>query len=432
MQVSVEKVSNVERRLTIIVPVSKIEEAYNVQIDRFAKTANIKGFRPGKAPMSYIKQRFGDDARREALNDVIQQSFDAAITEEKLHPISRPHIEPKVMTPDQPLEFIASFEILPEIGSLKHDIQNVEKPVVEITQDDLDHVIKQLLKQYTKWNLVGRESKSGDRLVLDYYPIFEGNADLENKIESFPLELGGKVMIPGFEEGMMGAKAGDERKLSLSYPEDFNVKERAGKPVDFVVTVKQVFEAETPELNNKFVERLGVKTGLLDDLHTQIRQTLEMERDRQVREKLKEQVFRNILEQNPLDVPASMVAREAKNIHDEIYQHQHHDHSQHSDHENATFNDIAKKRVALGLLIAEYAKQQQLKADRNRVMARIQEIALAYESPKEVIEWLSSDERRAGIEAQVMEDQVMDKLMEGVTVTEKPMSYSELKGLPVK
>lgn len=429
MQVSVENVSKVERRLTIVVPVAKVEEAYNLQIDRFAKTANIKGFRPGKAPLSYIRQRFGDDARREALNEVIQQSFDQAITENKLHPVSRPHIEPRIMAPDQPLEYIASFEVLPEIASMKHEIKTIEKPVVEITQEDLDTVLKQLLKQYTKWNMVERESRTGDRIVIDYYPIYEGNADLEHKIERFPLELGGKVMIPGFEEGLLGAKAGEERKLNLSYPENFNVPERAGKPVDFVVNIKQVFEGQAPELNNSFIEKLGVKSGLLEDLHTQVRQTLEMERNRLVREKLKEQVFRDLLEQNPLDVPASMIAQEAKNIHDEIYQHQHHDHSQHSDHEMATFNDIAKKRVALGLLIAEFAKQQQLKADRNRVMARIAEIAAAYESPKEVIEWLSSDERRAGIEAQVMEDQVMDKLMEAATITEKPMSYSDLKGL---
>jgi len=430
MQVSVEKVSNVERRLTIIVPANTVEAVYATQINQFAKKANIKGFRPGKAPMSFIQQRFGEDARREAISEVINQSYNEAITKENLKPISQPRIEPKVMTPEQPLEFVASIEVLPEIENIKHDIQGIEKLVVDVTPRDVDNVTEQLLKQYTKWNSVERAATDKDRMVIGYVTIFDGVEDTEHKIENYTLELGSQVMIPGFEAGLIGAKSGDERKLSLAYPDDFNVKERAGKPVDFVVQIKQVFEAEVPELNSKFIERLGVKSGLEQDLIQQVTQTLELERNRLVAEKIKEQVFRQLLEQNPIDVPASLVAREAKNIHDEIYpQHQHHDHHQHSNDEMAAFNDIAKKRVALGLLIAEFAKQAELKADKTRVFARIKEIASTYENPNEVMEWLSSEDRLAGIEAQVMEDQVMDKLLEGVTVTEKSVSYAELKGI---
>lgn len=432
MQVSVEKVSNVERRLTIVVPVNKIEEAYTIQINRFAKNANIKGFRPGKAPMSFIQQRFGDDARKEALSDVIQKSLYEAITEQNLKPINTPQVEPKMMAPNQPLEFVASFEVLPEIEQVKLAMDSIEKLNVEISQDDIKHVVDQLLKQYTKWNVVDRAAQNKDRVVIDYYAIFEGVEDIDNKIQNFPLELGSKVMLPGFEDALMGAKSGEERKLNLSFPEDFGVKERAGKPVDFVVNVKQVFEAQAPALDSQFIEKLGVKSGKEDDLHQQIKQSLELERTRLVKEKLKEQVFRQLLEQNPLDVPNSLVAREAKSIHDEMYpHHQHHDHHDHSDDEMSAFNDVAKKRVALGLLIAEYAKQAELKVDKNRVLERIKEIASAYESPQEVMNWLSSEERLAGIEAQVMEDQVMDKLMEGIPVTEKSMSYAELKGIRI-
>lgn len=432
MQVSVEKINNVERRLTIVVPANKVEEAYTLQINRFAKSANIKGFRPGKAPMSYIQERFGDDARKEALSDVIQKSLVEAMTEQNLKPISTPRVEPKVMAPDQPLEFVASFEVLPEMGDVKFSMDNVEKLVIDITDQDVNHVIQQLLKQYTKWNIVSREAQDKDRVVIDYYAIFEGVEDTENKVQSFPLELGSKVMLPGFEQGLIGAKAGDERKLNLNFPADFSVAERAGKPVDFVVQIKQVFEAEAPVIDSKFIEKLGIKSGKEEDLNQQIKQSLELERTRLVKEKLKEQVFRQLLEQNPMDIPKSLVAREAKNIHDEIYpQHQHHDHHQHSDDELSTFNDIAQKRVALGLLIAEYAKQANLKPEESRVLERIQEIATAYESPKEVMEWLSSGDRIAGIQAQVMEDQVMEKLMEGIQVTEKTMSYAELKGIRV-
>jgi trigger factor len=432
MQVSVEveKVSNVERRLTIVVPAAKIEEAYTIQINRFAKNANIKGFRPGKAPMSFIQQRFGDDARKEALSEVIQKSLYEAIKEKNLNPINTPQVEPKMLETNQPLEFVASFEVLPDIEKVSFSMDNIEKLNVDITENDIKHVVDQLLKQYTKWNVVERAAQNKDRVVIDYYAIFEGVEDMDNKMQNFPLELGSKVMLPGFEDALIGAKAGEEHKLNLNFPEDFDIKERAGKPVDFVVTVKQVFEAQAPILDDKFVERLGVKSGKEEDLHQQIKQSLELERNRVVKEKLKDQIFRQLLEQNPLEVPNSLVAREAKNIHDEMYpQHQHHDHHSHSDDELSAFNDVAKKRVALGLLIAEYAKQAELKVDKNRVLERIKEIASAYESPQEVMNWLSSEERLAGIEAQVMEDQVMDKLIEGVPVTDKSVGYAELKGI---
>ena len=432
MQVSVEKVSNVERKLTIVVPAAKVEEEVANQVTKFAQNAKIKGFRPGKAPVSYIKQHYGEDMRREAMGKVIQEALYSALTEQKLHPVSTPEVEPKSMLADQPLEFVASFEVLPEIENIQFEMDKLEKPIVVVTDEDLNRVIEQLRKQYTKWTVVDRAAIEKDRLVLDYYAIFDGKADMDNKIQNFPLELGGKVMLPGFEEGLIGLKPNDEKTLNLVFPEDFGDKERAGKLVDFAVTVKQVYEAEMPPLDADFVKRLGIKSGEIDELTKQIRQSLEQERDRLVKEKLKEQLFRQLLEQNPLEVPKALMTREAKNIHDEVYsQHQQHDHSQHSEEEMLAFNDVARKRVALGLLIAEYAKNQNIKPDTARVDARIQEIAAAYENPKEVVDWLSSQERRGGIEAQVMEDQVLDKLMEGVTVSDKTMSYAELKGIRI-
>src|SRR3990167_3319967 len=233
MQVSVEKVSNVERKLTIVVPANKVEEAIAKQVTQFAQKANIKGFRPGKAPVSYIKQHYGEDMRREAMGKVIQDALYSALTEQKLNPVSTPEVEPKMMLADQPLEFIASFEVLPEITDIAFKMDAMEKPVVAIADEDVNRVIEQLLKQYTKWAVVDRAATEKDRLVLDYYAIYDGNADTDNKVENFPLELGSNVMLPGFEAGLIGCKPGEEKTLSLSYPADFGDKERAGKPIDF-------------------------------------------------------------------------------------------------------------------------------------------------------------------------------------------------------
>lgn len=432
MQVSVEKVSNIARKLTIVVSANKVEEAFAKQVTDFAQKANIKGFRPGKAPTSYIKQHYGEDMRREAMSKVIQEALYSALTEQKLNPISTPEVEPKTMLADQPLEFIASFEVLPEIEDVSCKIDKLEKLTVAVTDEDLNRVIDQLRKQYTKWEVVDRAAIESDRVVLDYYPVFDGKAEDQHKVENHPLELGAKVMLPGFEEGLIGCKPGEEKTLDLVFPADFVDKERAGKPITFVVTVKQVFAAEAPALDAEFVKRLGVKSGEVDELKKQILQSLEQERDRLVKDKLKEQIFKQLLDQNPLEVPQALIDREAKNIHDEVYpQNQPHDHSRHSAEETSAFNEVAKKRVSLGLLVAEYAKKHNVTPDAAKVAARIQEIAASYENPKEVVEWLSSDERRGGIEAQVVEDQVLEKLMEGATVTDKAIGYAELKGIRI-
>jgi trigger factor len=432
MQVSVENISNIERKLTIIVPAEEVTKEREAQIQKLAKTADIRGFRPGKVPVNVIEQRFGMQAAQEAISSVIQRTLYSAIAEQKLMPVSTPRVEPKMMLANQPLEFTATFEVLPEIGDIKCPLDKLEQLKVDIKDEDIDRVISQLTKQYTQWKPVTRPLQLTDRAVLDYYMVYEGKSEDNNKIEKFPLELGSKVMLPGFEEGLVGKSAGDEVTLKLAFPADFHVEEKRNKPVEFVVSVKQVFEAEAPELNTNFIKRLGIASGNLEDMKTQVRQSLELERDRLVKENLKEQVFKTLIDSNQIDVPKSLVDREAAIIHDELHPRAAHDHDHHhTDEENAMFTDIAKKRVSLGLLIAEYAKKADIKVDPVRVDKRIMEIASAYESPKEVVEYLSAKERRGGIEAQVLEDIVLDKLMEKTQIVEKVMSYAELKGIRV-
>lgn len=430
MQVSVEKINSVERRLTITVPAEQITAAYAKQLELFANKANIKGFRPGKAPKEMILQRFGDDARKEAIGQVIESALYSAIAQNKLSPVSTPRVEPKTLIANQPLEFTASFEVLPELEAINFNMPSIEKLNVEVVDADIERVVSQLQKQYAKWQVVDRAAKENDRVVIDYYAIFEGNSDADNKIENFPLEIGSKAMMPGFEEGVIGIKAGEERSIHLTFPKNAENNQNAGKPIEFVVAAKQVFEASIPEMNKEMIQKLGVKSGDLADLQKQIRQSLEQERDRLVKEKLKEQVFNALLEQNPIEVPKALVDREAKKIHDEVHPHDH-DHHQHSAEEMGMFNEVAKKRVMLGLLIGEYTKQAKITVDNARIEARIAEIASAYENPQEVIEWLATEERRRNISSQVAEDMVLEKFMEGVTQNEKVMTYADLKGIHI-
>ena len=349
MQVTVEKVSNVERRLTIVIPVNQVEEAYDKQLNKFAQKAKIKGFREGKAPMNVVKQHYGDEARKEALSEVINESLYKALHEQKIQPVNMPRVEPKIMEPNKPLEYVATVEVLPEIGEVKFNLQELEKPVVGVTEDDVNRVLEQLRKQYTKWKVVDREARLQDRVMMDYNAEFEGNTDKDSKVENFPIELGSKLMLPGFEDGLLGVKAGDVKTLNLSFPADFHIADKAGKPITFTVTIKKIYEADMPAIDEAFMLQLGVKSGKEEELRKQIRDSLEMECKRLVTDKVKDQLFRHLLEENNLEVPASLVAREAKNIHDEMYpQHEHHDHHQHSDDEMTAFNDIAKKTSGVG------------------------------------------------------------------------------------
>jgi trigger factor len=456
MQVSVEKLNSVSYRLSITIPANIVENAYQKQLNQFAKKTSIKGFRPGKAPLSniknYIKERYGTDIRndplrQDALNEVIQQSLSQAISEQKLTSIITRRVELKVSVPDQPLEYIAHIEILPNIGNIQFKLDNIEKLTVTVQDDDINRVLNHLCKQHANWQLVDHPVEEKNRVVIDYYEVNgenekneENQANEENgekvdsheKMEGFTLEIGSHLMIPGFEEGLIGAKAGDKKTLHLVYPSDFHNKEKAGKSVDFAIFVKQVFQADIPMIDEHFIVKLGITSGKKEDLITQIRQSLELECDRLVKEKIKMQVFHQLISLNPFDVPYSFVENECKRIHDEIYPpNQTHNHQEHTEQELTTFNNIATGRVMLHFLIAEYAKQSHLSIDRNRVEKRINEIAIAFDDPSKVIKWLLSDEQRPNIEAQVLEDQVIEKLLDGVPETIKTMSYAELKGIRI-
>lgn len=425
MQVSVEATSKIERRVTVIVPVEKVDEAYDKRIVNLVKTASVKGFRPGKVPLEYIKQRYGDSARQEALSEVIQSSLYAAIHQEKLNPVGVPTVEPKDITPGQPLEFVATFEVLPEVGKVKFEAGTIEKLISTITAKDVDKVVDHLREQHVTWKKVDRAAAAKDQVVLDFRGSIDGKPFSGGEAHDYPIVLGSNMMIPGFEEGLMGAKAGEERVLKVTFPENYFAKEFAGKAAEFSTKIIKVSESTYPELDAAFIKKLGVKSGNVEDLRQEINKNLERELDRLIKAKLKMQVFNKLIEQNPVEVPKSLIEREASRIHDQVHPHHGHEHD-HSEAEMQGFNDAAQKNVVLGLLVGELIKQHNLTPDKDRIQAFIANHAAAYENPKEVMTWYSSDKRRlAEVEMQVLEEQVMEKLLEGVQLNEKMLSYDE-------
>ncbi|MHB1946799.1 MAG: trigger factor [Gammaproteobacteria bacterium] len=427
MQVSVEAPSKIQRRVTVVVPVEKLDQAYDQRIIKLSQTAKVNGFRPGKVPLDVIKQRFGDSARQEALSEVIQSSLYSAMDQEKLSPVGVPMVEPKTVVIGQPLEFVATFDILPVIEKVHFNVLTLEKQIAVIKDEDVERVIQHLREQQTVWNKVEREAQEKDQVVVDFSGSIDGVVFQGGEAHDYPIVLGSKTMIPGFEEGIMGMKTGEHKVISVKFADDYFAKEVAGKNAEFKIHVRKVMEPHLPAIDAAFIKKLGVKSASIEDLRVEIRNNLERELDRVIKLKLKGQVFDKLLEQNALEIPKALIEREANRIHDELHpHHKGHDHG-HTEAEMAQFNDAATRNVALGILVGEFIKESKITPDRERIKNHISSIAAAYENPSEVSKWYETNKRAlAEVEMQVLEEQVVEKLLEGVQVTEKLLSYQEL------
>jgi trigger factor len=427
MQVSVEAPSKLERRVTVVVPVEKIEEAYDKRIINLSKTAKVNGFRKGKIPLDFIRQRYGDSARQEALSEVIQSSLYAAINQEKLSPVGVPMVEPKAVIPGQPLEYVATFEVLPEVESVSFEMTTLEKYVSTITDNDIDNVLKHLRQQQGSWIEVDREAQDSDQVVIDFRGSIDGEVFSGGEAHDYPIVIGSKYMIPGFEEGIIGLAADQEKIIHVTFPEEYFAKEFAGKAAEFAVKVIKISELKLPEINEAFIKKMGVKSGNIDDFRAEIRKNLEREMHRMIKAKLKKSIFDSLLEQNKLEIPKAMIEREAKRIHDELHPHHAGQEHNHSEAEMATFNEAAKRNVILGLLIAKMIKQYNILPDNLRVQEKIEQLSSVYENPTEVAKWYASNKKaKAEVEMQALEEQLIEKLLTNVQVTEKMMGYNEL------
>lgn len=430
MQVSVESPSKLERRVSVVVPVETYEQAFNKRILEISQTVKADGYRPGKVPLDRVRALYGEKERQNVLSDVIRNAYIEAITQEKLNPVSPPSIEPKMMVPGQPIEFVATFEIFPEIAAVKFKADKLEKQTATIEQSDVDYVIDHLKNQHVVWNQVNRAAQDKDQVVIDFRGMIDGTPFTGGEAHDYPVVLGSKTMLPGFEEGIVGMTAGQEKIIKVDFPANYFAKEVAGKTAEFTIKAHKVSQPELPEVNENFVKKLGITSGKVEDLYAEIKRNLERDCERVIKSKLKANVFDKLLEQNPIDVPSALVDQEAHRIHDEMHPHHRgqHDHG-HSDEEMASFKEAAERNVKLGLLIGEFTKTNKITADKERIHSTITQIASAYEKPSEVIQWYASDKRRlAEIEMQVLEEQIVEKLLEGVNVTDKVLTYSALIG----
>ena len=425
MQVSVESTSALERRMSITVPAERIETQVNKRLQQTAQKAKIPGFRPGKVPMSVIRQRFEADARQEAVSDVIQSSFYEAVAEQKLAPAGQPSVEPKVLEKGKDLEFVATFEVFPEIKVGGLEAIAIERQQAEVADSDVDNMLDILRKQNTRFEAVDRAAEKDDQLNIDFVGKIDGEAFAGGSATGTQLVLGSGRMIPGFEDALIGAKAGEERVINPTFPEDYQNLDLAGKTAEFTVKVNSVSAPQLPELNDEFFALFGIKEGGLEGFRAEVRKNMERELRQAIKSKVKNQVMDGLLAANPVEVPKALIGNEVNRLRVQAVQ-QFGGNIKPDQLPAELFEEQAKRRVVLGLIVAEVVKQFDLKPDETRVRELIEEMASAYQEPEQVVAWYyKNDQQMNEVRSVVLEEQVVDTVLQKANVTDKAVSYED-------
>jgi trigger factor len=431
MQVSLETTSALERRLTIGVPAERVENEVNARLQRTAQNARLPGFRPGKVPMKVVRQRFGEGVRQEVLGEVLNQSFSEAVQQQQLKLAGRPSIEPKSLEAGKDLEYVATFEVFPDIALGDYSVIEVVKPVAEVTEQDVDKMIDTLRTQQGSWEAVSRPAQNGDQVNIDFAGRKNGEAFDGGSAQGSDLVLGSNRMIPGFEDALVGMKAGDEKVVPLTFPADYHSEDLKGAAVEFTIKLNTVSEQKPAELNDALFAKFGVKEGGEAQFRKDVAQNMSRELKNATKNQIKNQVMEAVLKvHEELSVPNALVTEEIKVLRGQMVQQFG---GANNDMDFSTilpddmFREQGQRRVKLGLILNEIISKEGVRPDAAQVRSAIEEIASTYEDPKEVIDWYYGNRQQLqGVEAMVTEDRVVELLMSRGKVSEKPSSYDEV------
>ncbi|CAM3362434.1 MULTISPECIES: trigger factor [Yersinia] len=427
MQVSVETTQGLGRRVTITVAADSIEKAVKSELLKAAKNVRIDGFRKGHVPMNIVEQRYGASVRQDVLGDLMQRNFVDAIIKEKINPAGAPSYAPGEYKEGEDFTFSVEFEVYPEVELKDLEKIEVEKPVVEVNDADVDAMLDTLRKQQATWKDTDGAATAEDRVTLDFTGSIDGEEFEGGKATDFVLAMGQNRMIPGFEEGVVGHKAGEEFTIDVNFPEDYHAENLKGKSAKFAIVLKKVEERELPELTEEFIKRFGVADGSIEGLRAEVRKNMERELKGAVRNRVKTQAIDGLVSANEIDVPVALIDSEIDVLRRQAAQRFGGNEKQAAELPRELFEEQAKRRVVVGLLLGEVISQHELKADEDRVKALIEEMASAYEDPQEVIEFYSKNkELMNNMRNVALEEQAVETLLAKAKVTEKPTTFSEL------
>jgi len=430
MQVSVEATQGLEKRMTVELPLDRVEGEVKKRLQSMQPKIKLKGFRPGKVPMSVVEKQYSMQVRQEVTGDVINSSFYEAVMGENLKPAGSPTIEDQEAT-ETNIKYTAIFEVYPEFEI--NDIADIkiEKLTAEIKDSDIDDMIDKLQKQRIEWNVVDRAAQNEDKVTCEYKGTVDGESFAGGEGTDLPVILGSNGMIEGFEAGLVGATVAQTIEMDLKFPENYQSADVAGKDVHFVVTVKSIEEPTLPEINDEFVKAFGIEEGGLDAFRVELKANMERELEKTVKNKAKSTVMDALLAANEIEIPKTMIAQEsarvAEQMNDQMKQMNQNMPAEMQQFQADQFEEQGKRRVALGLLLSEVIKANDIKASADKVRAEIDKMSASYHDPKEVVAWYYQDKNRlAEVESMVLEDQVVEWILEHAQVTDNMTTFEEI------
>ena len=429
MNVTVESTGALERRMRVELPLEPIQQQVESRLKTVGRTAKIKGFRPGKVPAKVIKQRYGKQVREEVLGEILQKSYSDAVTQQNLRPAGGPKIE----TQDEDgktFAYVATFEIMPDVELKDLGKIKIEKPDVQISDDEVDGMLTNLRMQKSTWEIVERKSKDGDRVIVDFSGELDGEAFQGGQGTEIPVVLGEGQMLPDFEKGLKGIKAGDEKTFKVKFPKDYHVADLAGQKADFSIKTHRVEERILPELNDEFAEMFDVTEGGLEKFTKDVRENMEREAEQKVKNDIREQVMESLLATNPLDIPQALKQQEAHSLqHDAMQRMGIEDHDQAPPIE--TFSEAAEKRVRLGLLLRQVIADKDLKADEAKIREHVEDMCASYENSAAMVEmYMSNPQVMQQVEPMVVEQLAIDWLLENGKVKSKKIAFKDYMNAP--
>jgi trigger factor len=431
MQVSVETLKGLERKVTISVPTEKVEEEVSLRLRNLARKVKVSGFRPGKVPLNIVQSRYSDSVREEVARDMVQSTLFEALQKHELVPAGSPYVEPEEVQSGKDFTYTATFEIFPDIKITEIDDVEIELVDAQVKESDINDMFNKLREQNKEWHDVSRAAAKDDKVVIDFKGYLGEEAFEGGTAEKYEVVIGSGSMIPGFEEGLIGGEKEKPFDINVKFPEDYNHKDLAGKDAVFNITIHNVMEGKLPELNDEFALKFNIKEGGVEALKKDITENMTRELERRVSSMNRERIFDKLMEVNKFDIPTALVDKEIEHLKHDMYHrlfgNEHSDNEKIPDFPRVLFEEQATRRVHLGLLFSEYVQLHELVADKARVDAMIDKFASAYESPDELRSWYQgSKERLAEIEALVMEEMVAEKISANAKITKKETAYEDV------
>lgn len=426
MQVSVEESGVIERKLTISVPSEEIESKIAKRLKEVARQAKIHGFRPGKAPQSIIKKRYEPQIANEIVSDAINSSYKEALNQEEIAPAGLISIEPTPYEPGKSLEYVATIEVFPEIPSPTLAGKTIEKPVVEVAQEDIDRTLEDIQLRNSNFVAKDEAAAKGDRLTIDFEGKIDGETFSGGSADDFQFVLGAGQMLEEFDKGLDGAKSGESKTIQFSFPEEYGSAEVAGKDVEFSVTVKAIESPELPALDDAFAETLGIAEGGIAKMKEEIESNLGRELEGRLRVAVRDSVMDSLYESNEIEVPKALVEEEIERSVNAMKEQLSSQGLPSDNIDRNLYADESRRRVVLGLIAREIVEKSEIRPDQDAIRARVEDMAKSYDDSEAYVNWHMADpERVRNIESILIEDEIVSKMLETATVEEKSMSFKD-------